>query len=236
MGIIKNELNKQIQANNLRTYSDTTGTILEYDHITNRAKIMFDSPIGEGVMIRENVPITSQSGGFTQCGIQIGAQCNIAFSNNNIYSPVITGINNSFYNDKTCSDQGACLVNEKIKSIKKPDSITPMSLQWLDENNKNISKYYNDLGQYQDIDITTKTMDILTKLDKYASTEQGITNLETKSTVKLKENGDIDIFVANNVGIRISKSSKKIYVYGELFINGEKYEPVAKQNSNDIIN
>ena len=236
MGIIKNELNKQIQANNLRTYSDTTGTILEYDHITNRAKIMFDSPIGEGVMIRENVPITSQSGGFTQCGIQIGAQCNIAFSNNNIYSPVITGINNSFYNDKTCSDQGACLVNEKIKSIKKPDSITPMSLQWLDENNKNKSKYYNDLGQYQDIDITTKTMDMLTKLDKYASTEQGITNLKTKSTVKLKENGDIDIFVANNVGIRISKSSKKIYVYGELFINGEKYEPVDKQNSNDIIN
>ena len=236
MGIIKNELNKQIQANNLRTYSDTTGTILEYDHITNRAKIMFDSPIGEGVMIRENVPITSQSGGFTQCGIQIGAQCNIAFSNNNIYSPVITGINNSFYNDKTCSDQGACLVNEKIKSIKKPDSITPMSLQWLDENNKNISKYCNDLGQYQDIDITTKTMDMLTKLDKYASTEQGITNLKTKSTVKLKENGDIDIFVANNIGIRISKSSKKIYVYGELFINGEKYEPVDKQNSNDIIN
>ena len=236
MGIIKNELNKQIQANNLRTYSDTTGTILEYDHITNRAKIMFDSPIGEGVMIRENVPITSQSGGFTQCGIQIGAQCNIAFSNNNIYSPVITGINNSFYNYKTCSDQGACLVNEKIKSIKKPDSITPMSLQWLDENNKNKSKYYNDLGQYQDIDITTKTMDMLTKLDKYASTEQGITNLKTKSTVKLKENGDIDIFVANNIGIRISKSSKKIYVYGELFINGEKYEPVDKQNSNDIIN
>ena len=92
MGIIKNELNKQIQANNLRTYSDTTGTILEYDHITNRAKIMFNSPIGEGVMIRENVPITSQSGGFTQCGIQIGAQCNIAFSNNNMQSSISLAI------------------------------------------------------------------------------------------------------------------------------------------------
>ena len=44
------------------------------------------------------------------------------------------------------------------------------------------------------------------------------------------------MMVANNIGIRISKSSKKIYVYGELFINGEKYEPVDKQNSNDIIN
>ena len=92
MGIIKNKLNEQIQANNLRTYSDTTGTILEYDAITNRAKIIFDSPIGEGTMVRENVPVTSQSGGFTHDGIRPGTQCNIAFSNNNIYAPVITGI------------------------------------------------------------------------------------------------------------------------------------------------
>ena len=223
MGIIKNKLNEQIQANNLRTYSDTTGTILEYDAITNRAKIIFDSPIGEGTMVRENVPVTSQSGGFTHDGIRPGTQCNIAFSNNNSYAPVITGINNSFYNDKTCSDQGACLVNEKIKNIQKPKDIIPMSSQWLDESNQNQSKYHNDLGQYQDTDVTTQIIDILTKLDKYASTEQGITNLETKSTIKFKENGDIDIFVANNIGIRISKSNKKIYVYGDLVINGEQY-------------
>ena len=236
MGIIKNKLNEQIQANNLRTYSDTTGIILDYDTITNRAKIKFYSPIGEGVMVRENVPISSQSGGFTQCGIHIGMQCNISFYNNNIYSPVITGINNSFYNDKTCSDQGACLVNENIKSIQKPKEIIPMSSQWLDENNQNESKYNNDLGMYQNIDVTTETMDMLIKLDKYTDTEQGITNLETKSTVKLRENGDIDIFVSNNIGIRISESNKKIYIYGDLIINGEKYEPINKQDLNNIIN
>lgn len=236
MGIIKNKLNEQIQANNLRTYSDTTGTILEYDAITNKAKIKFDSPIGEGIMVRENVPVTSQSGGFTQDSIRPGTQCNIAFYNNNLYAPVITGINNSFYNNKTCSDQGACLVNESIKSIQKPKDIIPMSSQWLDESNQNQSKYNNDLGQYQYTDVTTETMDILTKLDKYARTEQGITNLETKSTIKLKENGDIDIFVANNIGIRISKSNKKVYVYGDLVINGEQYEPVDKHDSDDIIN
>ena len=219
MGIIKDKLNEQIQANNLRTYSDTTGIILDYDAITNRAKIKFYSPIGEGVMVRENVPISSQSGGFTQCGIHIGMQCNI-----------------SFYNNKTCSDQGACLVNETIKSIQKPKEITPMSSQWLDENNQNESKYNNDLGMYQNIDVTAETMDMLTKLDRYTDTEQGITNLETKSTIKLRENGDIDIFVSNNIGIRISESNKKIYIYGDLIINGEKYEPINKQDLNNIIN
>ena len=237
MSIIKNKLNEQIQANNLKTYSDTTGTILEYDAITNRVKIKFDSPIGEGIMIRENVPITSsQLGGLTHDGIRPGTKCNIAFSNNNIYAPVVTGINNSFYNYKTCSDQGACLVDEKIKEIKKPDNIIPMSLQWLDENNQNEYKYNNDLGQYQDTDVTAEIMDILTKLDKYSNTEQGITNLETKSTIKFKDNGDIDIFVANNIGIRINKSNKKIYIYGDLVINGEQYEFVDKHNTDDIIN
>ena len=237
MGIIKNKLNEQIQANNLRTYSDTTGTILEYDAITNRAKIIFDSPIGEGTMVRENVPVTSQSGGFTHDGIRPGTQCNIAFSNNNIYAPVITGINNSFYNDKTCSDQGACLVNEKIKNIQKPKDIIPMSSQWIDESNQNQYKYHNDLGQYQDTDVTTQTIDILTKLDKYASTEQGITNLETKSTIKLKENGDIDIFVANNIGLRISAKEHKIYFYGlGIYLNDKEIKPCECTHDDNRIN
>lgn len=236
MGIIKNKLNEQINNTNLRRYSDTTGTILEYDPITNRAKITFNHPSGEGVMVRENVPITSQSGGFTQDSIRAGMQCNISFYGSNVYTPVITGVNTSFYNDKTCSDQGACLVNEDILSVEKPKNIIPMSSQWLDVDNQNKTKYINDLGNYQNTDVTTETMDMLTKLDKYGNTEQGITNLETKSTVKLRENGDIDIFVANNIGIRISKSNKKIYLYGDLVVNGEQYEPVDKQDSDGIIN
>lgn len=236
MGIIKDKLNKQIQANNLRRYSDTTGTILNYDPITNRAKISFNSPIGEGIMIRENVPISSQSGGFTQSGIHIGAKCNIAFYSNNIYSPVITGINNSFYNDKTCSDQGACLVDESINAVTKPEGIIPMCSQWIDVNNQNRTKYSNDIGDYQKSDITIETMDILNRLDKYETDEEGVTNLKTKSTIKLKENGDIDIFVANNIGIRISKINKQIFLYGDLFINGEKYESVDKQDSDAIMN
>lgn len=236
MGIIKDKLNEQINIKNLRQYNDTTGTILEYDPITNRAKIKFNNPNGGETLIRENVPVSSQSGGFTQDGIRTGMQCSISFYKNNIFAPVITGTNNSLYNDKTCSDQGACLVNENISLIQKPENIIPMSSQWIDENNYNSNKYNNDLGEYQNIDVTTSTMDMLTKLDKYSDTEQGITNLETKSTIKTKENGDIDIFVSNNVGIRISNTQHKIYLYGDFYINNTPINYIINNISGNDIN
>jgi hypothetical protein len=51
-----------------------------------------------------------------------------------------------------------------------------------------------------------------------------MTSLSTKSTIKLRENGDIDIFVANNIGIRVSVVDKSISLYGTLKINGKKID------------
>lgn len=219
MGIIKDKLNQQIENKNKNIYSDTTGTILSYDAVTNTAKISFRNPNDGGVMVRESVPVTTQSGGMTTSGITAGMQCNIAFYGSSVYSPVITGVNGSLYNDKTCSDQGGYLVSEEAKSVDEPDEITPMSEQWLDEDNDNENKYNGDLGEYQDTDVSNETNDILMSLNKYTDNEQGITNLSTKSTVKLKENGDIDLFVSNNIGIRISPSTHGIYLYGDFYIN-----------------
>ena len=50
----------------------------------------------------------------------------------------------------------------------------------------------------------------------------GITNIKNNSTVKFKDNGDIDIFVNNNTGIRISPNYKSIEVYGNFKINGKE--------------
>ena len=56
--------------------------------------------------------------------------------------------------------------------------------------------------------------DTIRNINHYTDNEQGITNLSNHSTVKIKENGDIEMFVENNIGIRISKQMQKIYVYG----------------------
>ena len=97
-----------------------------------------------------------------------------------------------------------------------------MMNDWIDENNTNQNKYNNDLWDYHNADIIDDIINCISKITKYTDKEEGVTNLDTKSTIKLRENGDIDIFVANNIGIRINKSNKRIDIYGDLYINGKK--------------
>ena len=72
------------------------------------------------------------------------------------------------------------------------------------------------------IDLELDMFEILDTINKYTVTEQGITNLETKSTIKFKDNGDIDIFVNNNTGIRIDANTQTINIYGlNILFNGK---------------
>lgn len=221
MGIIKNTLQKQIDANRKQQFNDTTATIIEYNIVLNTAKIRFANPNGEGYLYRDNVSISNTLGGMTGAGIYPGQSCTITFMNNNMYAPVITGLIGTNYANKTCKDQGAYIVDADILSCTKPAEIKPMINNWIEENNTNQIKYNNDLGDYTQTDASESIHEALNTLDKYKSSEQGITNLKTKSTIKLKENGDIDIFVANNIGVKISKTDKSISLYGKIKINGQ---------------
>ena len=222
MSIIKNAIKKEVNNNTRQQYNNTTATILEYNPTLNTATIEFNNPNGEGTIYREKVPIANTLGGITGSGLYPGQPCAITFLRNNIYSPMITGVINSFYNSKTCSDQGAYVID--VPSTEKPQGITPMINSWLDENSTNKLKYNNHFKNYTDIDATESVFNLINALDKYKTTEQGITNLKTKSTVKLKENGDIDIFISNNIGVRISKADNSINLYGKIKINGQEID------------
>lgn len=224
MGIIKDTLKKQIDENNKIQFNDTTATVVEYNPVLNVASIRFRNPNGEGTFYRENVSIANTLGGLTGAGIFPGQPCTITFLNNNVYTPVITGFINSQYANKTSSDQGAYLIDSAIMNINKPKQISPMIQNWVDISNTDASKYKNQIHDYTNTDSANLLHNLLNSLNKFKNTEQGITNLHTKSTIKLKENGDIDIFIANNIGIRISKVDKSINLYGKVKINGQEID------------
>ena len=231
MSIIRNALKKQICDSNRQQYNDTTATIIEYNNVMNTAKIRYANPNGEGYLFRDNTRISSTLGGVTGSGIYTGQTCTISFIANNVHNPIITGIIDNNYSNKTNSDQGAYIVDTNILSCKKPKELTPMINNWIEENNIDTNKYNNDLGDYTKTNTLSFVHETLNTLDKYKSTEQGITNLTTKSTVKFKENGDIDIFVANNVGIKISATDKSINLYGILKVNGQEIDLTKLLNS-----
>lgn len=221
MSIIKNALKKEIDKDKLLQFNDTTATILEYDIVSNTATIRFLNPNGDGYMLRKNVNVSNTMGGHTGAGIIAGQICNISFINNNIFNPIITGMLSNNYKDKTSGDQGAFLVSNTIFEAKEPEKIIPMIEAWLDKENQNKYKYKNELGDYTEVDATKKASESVHTLDKYNNQDEGMTHLKTKSTVKLKENGDIDIFVAGNLGIRISPNDKSINVYGTFKVNNK---------------
>lgn len=227
MGQIKEALKRQLNEYDRQEFYGTSATILSYDKVNNVATIRFVNPNNGDTMLRQNVPLCITMGGLTGGCITYGQQCMVTFVNNNIFSPVITGITESLYNEKTCDDQGAYIVDSYILSCEKPENITPMSDSWIDYSNEDVFKYNNDLTVHRQVDAAAEVYDIMNTVNKYKDSEQGITNLYNKSTIKTKENGDIDIFAENNIGIRISPLSKRINIYGNLDINGE---PLSVQN------
>jgi len=213
MSIIKDSLKEQINNNNRTQFTDTTGTILEYDKTTETCKIKYLNPNGSGFIYRGNVMIANHAGGFASGSIFAGQKCSVGFINSNIYNPVITGIPESYYSDRNCTDQGAYIADDTVWKVGTPENIIAMNLDWINDTGS-LSKYENSTARYTNIDVNQVSMDLITSLDKYEDNEVGMTNLKNKSTVKLRDNGDIDIFTGANTGIRICNDTGNIKFYG----------------------
>ncbi len=226
MGIIGDRLQQKIENNNNIRYSDTIAEITYYDNIRNTASIKFANPNNGSVMTANNIAVKINMGGLSQAALKIGQKCWISFIGNNLLCPVITNICDDQYYDnvyskKTNSDQGAYIVDSDINNID-TDSIEISAMTDNYFNNSPSTKYSLITKDYTSTEVIQETRKIIMEIDKYKSSEDGITNIKNNSTVKFKDNGDIDIFVNNNTGIRISPNSKSIEVYGSFKINGKE--------------
>ena len=226
MGIIGDKLQQKIDNNNNIRYSDTIAEITYYDNTRNVASIRFANPNNGSIMTASNVSVKINMGGLSNAALEIGQKCLISFIGNNLLCPVITNICDDLYYDniysrKTNSDQGAYIVDSNINlldvnSIK----ISPMTDDYF--NDTTSTKYTSFSKDYTSTEAIIEIRKMLMEINKYKSSEDGITNMKNNSTIKFKDNGDIDIFVDNNTGIRISPNSKSIELYGTFKINGKE--------------
>lgn len=226
MGIIGDKLQQKIENNNNIRYSDTVAEITDYDNIKNTASVKFANPNNGSIMTADNIAVKINMGGLSQAALKIGQKCWISFIGNNLLCPVITNLcddqyYDNIYSKKTNSDQGAYIVDSNINNIDiNSIKITPMTDDYF---NDSVSSRYSLITKdYTDTEAIQEVRKIIMEIDKYKTSEDGITNIKNNSTVKFKDNGDIDIFVNNNTGIRISPNSKSIEVYGSFKINGKE--------------
>ena len=221
-GIIGKKLKQKIQESQIQQYGEITGIILDYDKLSNTATIRYPNPHGGGYLYREHVNVATALGGITSDAVRPGQKCSIAFINNNLRAPRITGVTDGFYLERTNTDQGAYLVDRAVLEVEKRDG-PPMTETWFDEENTNKAKYSTQYHDYTETDVPQEVYNIISGLDKYKSGESGMTNLNQKTNIKHTENGDIEIFIANTVGIRISNSDHKVYFYGKgIYLNDKE--------------
>lgn len=226
MGIIGNKVQKKIDDNNNIRYSDTIAEITYYDNIKNTASIRFANPNNGSIMTADNIAVKINMGGLSQAALEIGQKCLISFIGNNLLCPVITNLcddqyYDNIYSKKTNSDQGAYIINSNINNINiNSIEVSPMINDYF--NNSVSDKYCLITKDYTDTEVIQEVRKMVIEIDKYKTSEDGITNIKNNSTIKFKDNGDIDIFVNNNTGIRISPNSKSIELYGNFKINGKE--------------
>ena len=226
MGIIGDRLQEKIENNNSIRYSDTIAEVTYYDNTRNVASIRFANPNNGSVMTADNIAVKVNMGGLSQAALKIGQKCWVSFIGNNLLCPVITNLCDDQYYDniysrKTNSDQGAYIVNSNINNIDiNSIEVSPMTNDYFNE--AVFDKYLLITKDYTDTEAIQEVRKTIMEIDKYKTSEDGITNIKNNSTVKFKDNGDIDIFVNNNTGIRISPNSKSIEVYGSFKINGKE--------------
>jgi hypothetical protein len=191
-------------------YDMIKATILEYDNSHNRAKIKFDDPRGSGFIELEDVPVQLGSGGVSSSGPFIDDEVWISFENKNIFSPKIVSLCDEQFNNKTKerfnhSLQGAYLPEEEENTDIDFDGFMPLYNDWIDNDNNDYSLYTDYI-----IDPIEEMNTVLNDCKYYSTSELGLTHPFNRSTIKIKDNGNIDIFIEDSQGIRINTIDKSI--------------------------
>lgn len=218
-------INNVIEPYNRASTGAVLAQVYELDDVTNRAKITFKDPKGTGFIKLENVPIQIGNGGMHSAGPLVGDQVWVTFINNSPLLPKIVSL---------CDENYEVNTREKTRHLRKgaflPDSIcdrsdykntstvttdTPTINDWIDDTNTDINKYIN----YKDTNPMDELVDATSYAAYYNTEEPGITHPANSSTIKVKNNGMIDIFVSTNQGIRIDPSTKTV----NFICNSEKH-------------
>ena len=212
MSISQTFKNKFLNEYERNRYEMVVGQIQQYDETCNRANVyMFDPKNGEQVLLH-NVPVEMSGLGVVSSGPFSGDQVYISFVNGSILHPKIVG-----RADETFGYYSRTLTEHSKSGVYLSDSIssstgtTPSSSSssaynsWTDSGSSSVGNYLGYTG-----DSTTGTAQQASNSAYYQKAETGLTHPLNRSTVKIRDNGIIDIFVGTNYGMRINPSDGSI--------------------------
>lgn len=223
-----NKLTKSIQEkivepNQITKYTMVLAYIEDYNNITNRATITFEDPNYKGPSRIENVPANIVGNGIYANTLERGDHVWVTFQNNSPLMPKIISKADEDYQ---------LITREKLRHDKQntfmPKILISNNQQELDvsTDNINISSPYDDWFSSinEDVNATYINADPVSELNNKISNiayydygEVGFTHPYNKSSVHIKNDGSINVFVEDNIGIVIDKKTKTISINAKGF-------------------
>ena len=215
MSQIKRAIQEKILKPHDNNQFDTVlAEVVAYDGLKHRATISFKDPKYGGFLTSENVPIQLGSGGFHSAGPFVGDQVWVSFANKSLLQPKIVALADERYQIHSRKrlqhqKQGAYLPDNLVEANGAEEydfsAFAPLHEDWIDLSNQNTNKYAD-----WTVDPIQTLLSAMTNTSFYEAEEPGITHPKTGSTVKLRNNGMIDIFVEGDQGIRIDPKTQSI--------------------------
>lgn len=202
---LRDKLQQEIKRNIESQVHSTKGVILEYSHKTNKATVKVRNPFKEGVLTYCDLQVPPPGTGITNAGPYRGDLVMIQFTNSDLRNPKITSlVDDNYYTNnreelQKHENQGA-YVPDGIKE-KEDLVLTPRTV---------FDDFYIEKADRKSLKSPEVTKELLEDESKYGLSEIGLTHPKNKSTIKIKDDGNIDIFSWLNQGIRINPVKKLV--------------------------
>lgn len=219
--MINKYLKETVKSESISKMSNATGHIIRVDDENNKADVFFPSFGNQQNGRRiDAIPICIAANGIHQSKFRKGDLVYVQFNSSTIFSPKIIAKADESYKNNTAKkevhlNKGSLLLKE-TKKIESEEEYIPSYKTWMTTDDN----YFKN-NDYKEKEAMLNIAKIIEEKGKFIGEDVGLFNPISSSIVKLKDNGDIDIFTNNDIGLRVNSKDKTVEIFGSLKIKGE---------------
>lgn len=202
-------INDVIKPHSSQNLSNSIGKIIEIDEKYNKAKVLVSS--SGAFTVLEDVPIQLSGKGMVTSKLEEDDLVYVQYNSGSVFQPKIVGFADEDYNNNTREKTKHTRKGTLLNVIEEREGeLKPRAYRRVD---KDSDSYKH--SEYMNVSPTEAIGDKIESIGYFNNYELGLFHPILSSVVKLKDNGDIDIFTGTNVGIRINREKKTIQTFGD---------------------
>lgn len=216
--LIKNVINPATS----QIFTNSIGKIITYDEILNKANVLVSSSGSYTTL--EDVPVQLSGKGVFSSKLKQDDLVYIQYNNGSIFQPKIVGFADEDYSSNTRESSKHMRKGTLLDTVEEKDGeVVSRSSRRIDTDT--VPYKHEAFQDASALDIMAEKTE---SLGYFNDGEIGLFHPDVSSLVKLKDNGDIDIFTGTNIGIRINKQKKTIEMFGDSSTISDNWKVLSK--------